>query len=105
MYFYASNPGAPGVRPFWSQGHFLKKTWYRTIRQCYISDFKHIRQVFLRKKIVLIFSNYLYDSNLGLSEVRPFKTPRATMQHIKLKKSEHSGSEDFEIFFLCTSMV
>ena len=27
MYFYASNPGAPGVRPFWTLGHWFEQTW------------------------------------------------------------------------------
>ena len=26
-YFYASNPGAPGVRPFWTLGPWFEQTW------------------------------------------------------------------------------
>ena len=27
MYFYASNPGAPGVRPFWTLEPWFEQTW------------------------------------------------------------------------------
>ena len=74
MYFYASNPEAPGVRPFSTLGPWVGQTWKRTTKQCYISNFKHLRQVVLKKKIFLIFSTYFYDSNLGLSGAGPFWT-------------------------------
>ena len=51
MYCYASNPGAPGIRQFWTLGPWFEQTWYRTTKQCLIPNFKHQRQVVLKEKI------------------------------------------------------
>ena len=74
-------------------------------KPCLIPNFKHLRQVVLKKKIFLIFFTYFYDLNLGLSGVGPFCVPRPLFEQIyqkttrqcyilKFKKSEHSGSEE-----------
>ena len=67
MYFYASNPGAPGVRPFCSLGPWFEQTWYSTTMQCNMPNLKHLRPVVLNKQIFKYFSMYFYDLNLGPS--------------------------------------
>ena len=75
MYFYAANPGARGIRPFWTLRPWFEQTWLRTTRQCYIPNFKHLRQVVLKKKIFEYFSMYFYDLNLGPPSVGPSWSP------------------------------
>ena len=74
MYFYASNPGAPGVRPLWTLEPWFEQTWQKTTRQCYKPNFNIWGKWFWRRDF-WIFSTYFYDSNLGLSGAGPFCTP------------------------------
>ena len=51
MSFYGSNPGLPGAGPFSTWGPPFEQTWYRTIRQCCILNFKPLSLAVLEKKI------------------------------------------------------
>ena len=62
----------PGVGPFWTMGMWFENPWERTIWQCYISNFMHLGQVVLKKKIFLLFSMYFSDMNLGVSRAGHF---------------------------------
>ena len=64
MYFYGLNLGRPAAGPFWNLGPSFEQTWYRTTRQCYIPNFKHLSQVVLKKMIFEYFSMYFYGLNL-----------------------------------------
>ena len=114
MYFYASNPGAPGARPFWTLWPIFWTNLLSPTRQCYKPNFKHLRQVVLKKIIE-------YLTPISMFELRTLwggaiLYPRATIGtnlveehqtklHIKFQTSKQSGSEeDFE-FFLFISMV
>ena len=55
MYFYGSNLGPPGPEPSWTLGPSFEQTWWKTTRQCYIPNFKHLSHVVLKKKIFLIY--------------------------------------------------
>ena len=65
MYFYGLNLGTPCLGPSWTLGPSFEKPWYRTTRQCYIPNFKHLSQVILKKKILEYFSIYFYGLNLS----------------------------------------
>ena len=63
MYFYG--PGTPWGRAIFEPGPSFEQTWYRTTRQRYIPNFKHLSQVVLKKKIFEYFSMHFYGLNLG----------------------------------------
>ena len=42
LYFYGSNLGPPGWGPSWTWGPSIEQTWYKTTRQCFILNFKHL---------------------------------------------------------------
>ena len=42
MLYYGLNLRPPGAGPSWTLGPSFEQTWYRTTRQCYISNFKHL---------------------------------------------------------------
>ena len=48
-------PRFPGQRPSWTLGPSFEQTWKKCTRQCYISNFKHLGQVVLKKIFLNIF--------------------------------------------------
>ena len=71
MHFNGSKIRAPGPGPSWILGPSFQQTWWRTTRQCNISNFKHLGQEVIKKKIFEYFSIYFYGSNLGHPGTRP----------------------------------
>ena len=51
MYFNGSHLRPSGKGPSWTLGPSFEQTWSRTVRQCYILNFKNQSQVVLKKKI------------------------------------------------------
>ena len=112
MYFYDLNLGPHRAEPSWTLGPSFQQTWQRATRQCYKTNFKHLSQKVLKKKIFEYFSMYFYGLNLEPPQVEPswilgpsfeliwLRTTRA-MLHTKFQASKRSNSEeeDFCIFF------
>ena len=55
MYFYDLNLGPPGAGSSWNLGPSFEQPWQRIMRQCYIPNFKQLRQVVLKKKFLNIY--------------------------------------------------
>ena len=51
IYFYGLNLGPPGAGPSCTQGPSLNKIGKRSLGKCFISNFKHLSHVVLKKKI------------------------------------------------------
>ena len=64
--FLRFEPRIPWQGAILDPGTSFEQNWYRTTRQCFIPNFKHLSQVVLKKKIYKKISMYFYGSNLGL---------------------------------------
>ena len=71
MYFYDLNLGPHRAEPSWTLGPSFEQTWQRATRQCYKTNFKHLSQKVLKKKIFEYFSMYFYGLNLEPPQVEP----------------------------------
>ena len=71
MHFHGLNLGPPGAEPSSNLGPSFIQNWYRTTRQCYILNFKHLSQEVLKEKLFEYFSMYFYDLHLGPPDAGP----------------------------------